>query len=834
MAKKGKDTKPQLISAFFEDEMKTSYLNYAYSVITSRAIPDVRDGTKPVHRRILFAMSELALWHDKQTRKSARVVGDVLGKYHPHGDSSVYMAAVKMAQDFNMRYPLIVGQGNFGSIDDDPPAAMRYTEMKLSRVAEFMLDDLKKDTVDFRPNFDDTMQEPSVLPGKFPQLLCNGTAGIAVGFATDLPPHNLTEVSKAVAAYIKNPQISIKDLMKYMPGPDFPTHGIITNKHELLEAYETGNGSVELAGKIEYEEQPTQRSLIITEIPYRIIKSKIVEEISNLALDTKSKYNLILKEIKEVRDESSKEGIRVNIILTKDADAEAIKTIIYKATSMKVKIRMNFVNLVKNQPRVLNLRDMLGHYVEHRRDVIIRRTKYDLDKAEKELHILEGLLIALDNIDEVIRIIKASKDTPTARTNLMKAFKLSEIQSQAILDMRLQKLTNLETNKLIERKNELLKLIKELKAILASEEIRNKIIIDELAEMIKEIGDERRTQFGAIETASIDQEELIKNEEMLLTVSKKGFIIRETGSYLRTGSRTSKGRKGDATDSDRLEQDDYIFATVYGHLKDTVLFVSDAGRVYSLKGYEITGSNDGRITRGHIRNIDRLKSIESNGEKISSVLLIDEFHPDCNLVFITAKGKAPRISLDNFDSIQRVGIIAVKLNKGDTVAGALVTDGKQELFFLKKNGKGFRIKEELLPIYSRGAAGANCVGTSGDAQELVLGMGAAQKDEFVVVITTDGKGKKLTAKDFTLRANRGGKGFKVIDISKKRELADMTVCKAGDNIVITTKAGRRVSYSVDSLSSNLLKMIDLNDDDAVSAISTISGDEPENDDSADV
>ncbi len=826
MAKKG-DSGPQLFSAFFEDEMKTSYLNYAYSVITSRAIPDVRDGTKPVHRRILFAMSELALWHDKQTRKSARVVGDVLGKYHPHGDSSVYMAAVKMAQDFSMRYPLIVGQGNFGSIDDDPPAAMRYTEMKLSRVAEFMLDDIKKDTVDFRPNFDDTMKEPSVLPGKFPQLLCNGTTGIAVGFATDIPTHNLSEVAKGVAAYIKNPNITIKELMKHIPGPDFPTYGIITNKAELLEGYETGNGTIELAGKFELEEGNTTNSLIITQIPYRIVKSRIVEEISDLALDTKNKYNLILRDIREVRDESSKEGIRINIILNKEADPESIKSILYKTTSMKVKIRMNFVNLVNNQPRVLNLRDMIKHYVEHRRDIIIRRTQFDLDKAEQELHILEGLLIALQNIDEVIRIIKKSSDTPDARANLMKAFKLSEIQAQAILDMRLQKLTSLETKKLVERKEELVILIADLKDILSNQERRDKIIVDELAEMIKEIGDERRTQFATIETASIDQEELIQNDDMLLTVSKKGFIIRETGRSLKAGSRTSKGRKGDATDSDKLEADDFIFATVFGHYKDTVLFVTDSGRVYSLKGYEITGTNEGKITRAHIRNIDRLKSIEQNGEKISAVLLIEEFKEDCYMVFITSKGKAPRISLSNFDSIQRVGINGVRLNKDDTVCGALVTDGTQELFFLKKNGKGFRLKEELLPIYSRGAAGANCVSTSGSSDEAVLGMGIASPDNFIVVITRDGKGKKIKFDEFTLRANRGGKGFKVVDLGKKRELADMAVCEPGDNIVITTRQGRRVSYGVDTLATNLLKMIDLMDDDEVSSISNIGSSEEE-------
>ncbi len=823
MSKKPEEDRSQLITSYFEDEIKTSYLNYAYSVITARAIPDVRDGFKPVHRRILYAMSELALWHDKPTRKSARVVGDVLGKYHPHGDSSVYMAAVKLAQDFSIRYPMVIGQGNFGSIDDDPPAAMRYTEMKLSRIAEFMLDDLKKDTVDFRPNFDDTLTEPSVLPGKFPNILCNGTSGIAVGFATDIPPHNFREVAAGIAAYIDNPKITVKELMKFIKGPDFPTYGVLTNQQEIRDIYETGHGSVQLAGKMDIEEKGGQKALVVTEIPYRVVKSKLVEEITNLLLDNKNKYSLILRGIKEVRDESSKEGLRIVIVLNRDADEEAIKTVLYKQTSMSVKLKVNIVILVKNQPRILNLRDLIHYYVEHRRDVIIRRTKFDLDKAEKELHIIDGLLIAVANIDEVIAIIKKSKDVPNARENLMKRFGLTEIQATAILDMRLQKLTNLETLKLKERKDELVKLIAELKAILASEKKRDDLIKRELKEMEEVVGDERRTKFGEISTATIEQEELISNEPMLITVSKKGFVIREIGNSLKQSNRGGKGRRGDATDTDRLEADDYIFTTVSGNLKDTILFVTSAGRVYSLKGYEIVGDTEGKITRAHIRNIDRLKEIEAKSETITAVLLVEEFKADCYLIFCTKRGKVAKISLEKFSNINRTGINGIKLASVDAVAGAVMTNGSQYLFFVKRNSKGFRIDEKKFSVYNRGVGGqkGTSVSKTSPETEEVIGIGIADEGKSVVFITSDGRSKKAKPHDFNELVRPGGKGFKLVEIGKERIIADFAICEPGDSLLVTTKQGKRISVSADALAPKLLKVIDLSKDDEVSAVSTI-------------
>ncbi len=820
MSQKSQEDTSQLTVSYFEDEMKTSYLNYAYSVITSRAIPDVRDGLKPVHRRILYAMSELALWHDKPTRKSARVVGDVLGKYHPHGDASVYMAAVKLAQDFSIRYPLIIGQGNFGSIDDDPPAAMRYTEMKLSKVAEHMLADLNKDTVDFRFNFDDTLKEPIILPGKFPYLLCNGTTGIAVGFATDIPPHNFTEVAAGISAYLDNPDITIRALMKHIKGPDFPTGGMITNGDELQEIYETGHGSIHLAGKMAEEEFRGNPRIVITEIPYRVIKSKLVEDITTLVLDTKSKYSLILKDVNHVRDESSKDGIRVVIDLAKGANVEAIKTTLYNHTAMTTRVKVNMVMLTKNQPRVATLKILIEQYVQHRRDVIIRRTKFELDNAEKRMHIVDGLLIALDAIDEVIHTIRHSKDTPTAKQNLITKFNLTTIQSQAILDLRLQKLTNLEVDKLKKEKEELEKLIMELKSILASGAKRDAIIKADLKEMAKDIKDTRQSGFEKLKIEKIEQEELIENQPIMLTVSRKGFIIREIDRTVKTSSRGSKGRRGDTTDTSRLEQDDYIFTTISGHLKDTILFVTDSGKVYSLKGYEIKGDIDGKITRGHIRNIDRLNTIEQSGERITAVLIAESFKKDAYIVFSTRLGKVAKISLDNFSSIHRNGINGIRLRTNDSVVGAVITDGNMPLFLIKRNAKGFMFDENQLPAHNRGVSGEKGTGVPMSEEE-VIGMGvASQEDQELVLITQDGRGKRISMSDFKTY-NRGSRGARIAEIGKKRILVDFTLCEVGDILVITTRNGRRISIELDKLGYNLLKLIDVADGDEVSSISSI-------------
>jgi DNA gyrase subunit A len=820
MAKEEFFDKSQLIDAYFEDEMKTSYLNYAYSVITARAIPDVRDGTKPVQKRILFSMSELSLWHDRPTKKSARIIGEVLGKYHPHGDSSVYMAMVKMVQDFHLRYPLVIGQGNFGSIDDDPPAAMRYTEAKLSKVAEYMLEDIDKNTVDFKPNYDDTLQEPLTLPGKFPNLICNGTTGIAVGLATDIPPHNFKEVAGAISAYIDNPAITIDGLMQYIKGPDFPTYGILPDRASLREVYEKGLGSIELAGRITFEEKGLHRDLIITEIPYRVIKSKLVEEITNLYLNNESKYSLILKGIKEVRDESSKEGIRIVIELFKDANIEAIKTALFNHTSLKTRIKVNMVGLVRNHPRLLPLKELIHSYVAHRREVIIRRTQFDLDKALKRIHIVDGLLIALDNINEVIYTIKSSKDIASAKENLVKKFSLSEIQADAILDMKLQKLTALETGKLREEKIELEKLIKDLKEILSNSKKRDGIIKTELEDMVKIIGDDRRTKFEQIETEKIETEDLISNDPVLLTVSKKGFIIREIDNSVRMSARGTRGKRGDVTDSNRLESDDYIFATVSGFLKDTVLFVTDSGRIYSLKCYEIKGDIEGKITRSHIRNIERLHEIEARGEMITAVLVVHEFTANHFILFATRKGRVARISLANFENINRTGVNSINLKNGDSVAAAVITDGSKKLFIIKKNTRGFRFDENLFTVHNRGVSGEKATSVTGPDEE-VLGMEVAGEDKYIIFISKDGRGRRVKPSDFSELLHRGAKGYRMVLLGKGRKLASFVLCGENDTLIITTKKGRRISLPSTTVGLNLLKLIDIVEDDEVSSISTV-------------
>ncbi|URA10711.1 DNA gyrase/topoisomerase IV subunit A [Thermospira aquatica] len=809
--------------AYFEDEIKTSYLNYAYSVITGRAIPDVRDGMKPVQRRILYVMSELALWHDKPTRKSARIVGDVLGKYHPHGDSSVYMAMVKMAQEFHMRYPLVIGQGNFGSIDDDPPAAMRYTEAKLSRVAEFMLEDLDKDTVDFKPNFDDTLKEPKVLPGRFPNLLCNGTTGIAVGLATDIPPHNFREVASAIKATLANPGISVQELVKLVPGPDFPTGGVILNKEEMISLYQYGHGSVDLAGTIIYEEKGGRGALVITEIPYRVVKSSLIEEITNLYLNN-TKYANILRGIKEIRDESSKEGIRIVIDLHKDANVESIKTVLFQQTALRTRIKVNMVALVDNQPRVLGLKDLLQQYIDYRRLVITRRTQFELDKAEKRLHIVEGLLIALDAIDEVIHTIRTSRDTAAAKEALMKRFKLTEVQAEAILDMKLQKLTNLEVHKLQEEKDNLKALIKELKEILEKPAKRDALIGKELDEMLEALGDDRRTRFEVISTAKIDVEELIEDEPMILMLTHKGFLVRETGRNFKVGTRGARGKKGDITDMNRLEADDYIIATVSGNLKDSYLFVTDSGRVYSVKGYEITGATEGRITRTYIKNIARLEEIEKKNERVTAVLAVKEFSEENFILFLTKKGRMARIMLSDFANITRAGIIGIKLRVDDHVVDAMVTDGNAKLFIVKNNAKGFRCRESLFPVHNRGVGGEKATSVISSEDE-VMGMAIADETMDVIFVSRDGRGRRVNPKEFSELVNRGGKGFKLVDLGKNRTLAGFTLVEPQDRVMIITRQGSRIVFPQSEVSTNLLKLIDLRPGDEVLSVTTIPGGE---------
>lgn len=816
---KGKDIFPKdnpdnITPSFFENELETSYLNYAYSVITGRAIPDARDGMKPVHRRILYSMQELGITHDKQTRKSARVVGDVLGKFHPHGDSSVYNAAVRMGQDFASRYPLIIGQGNFGSIDNDPPAAMRYTEMKLSKVAFYVLNDLDKDTVDFRPNFDDSMEEPSVLPGMFPNLLCNGTEGIAVGFSTGIPPHNLREIIHATAAYLDNPDIDTQGLMKFVKGPDFPTGGRITNPSNIPSIYETGKGSVRLAGIMNWEEKTN--TLVVTEIPYQTVKSRIVAEIVELMANDSSKYANTFRHIKEVRDESNKTGLRVAIELIRtsgQAEAEKIRTIIYKETQMERNISINMVTLVGNRPELLGLRPILAQYAEHRRTVTDRRHRFEKRKAEERLHIVLGLLIAQARIEEVIQTIRASKDPKEAREQLMKNFVLSELQAQAILDMRLQRITALEVHKLEDEKAELQKRIGQLTELLENPKKRDALIKKELEDMSEDLGDERRTQFGALDVEDIDQEEFIENKAMHLAVSHQGYLFVDIEPGSKASNKGGK-RTGSATGGRKLSDDDAIMASASCNIKDTILFFSSDGKAYSLKGYEIAGSGSGAQVR-HINSVPRLESMSGS---IAAVMFIGQFDENSYVMFATAQGQGVRVPLNLFASISRAGVIALKLKAGDKLVSAVQTTGKDELLFIKRRGKGFKLAESLFTPHSRGAMGERAIKVE-DEQDTLVGMKVDDPTKMILAVSENGKGRRVSADEVRRLENRGGKGYWIINTKEGEFVADFAYVNEGDNFVVISRNGQRAVLRSADVSNRASQLLVMKIDDVLTTLS---------------
>lgn len=802
--------------SYFENELETSYLNYAYSVITGRAIPDARDGLKPVHRRILFSMHELGISHDKQTRKCARVVGDVLGKYHPHGDTSVYNAAVRMAQDFSTRYPLIIGQGNFGSIDNDPPAAMRYTEAKLSKVAYYMINDLEKDTVDFRPNFDDTLEEPTVLPGMFPQLLCNGTEGIAVGFATGIPPHNLKEIVSATSAYLDNEHITLEELMKHIQGPDFPTGGCITNRSNLKNIYETGQGSIRVAGSIHWEEKT--HSLVITEIPYQTIKSRIVAEIVALIADEKNKYTNTLRHIKEVRDESSKTGMRITVELGKTGDesiANTIKSILYKETRLEINISVNMVSLRENRPELLGLKPLISSFAEHRRVVVDRRHRFIKRKAEERLHIVDGLLIAQANIDEVIKTIRSSADTKTAKDSLMNRFLLSEAQSQAILEMRLQRLTSMEVDRLKEEKIKLTEQIRELTELLENADKRDALIKKELADMCADIGDERRTVFGHTDVPQLDNEEFIENKSMHLAISHQGYLFVEIEPSNKTIGRGSK-RTGNATGGRKLGEEDYIIASAACNIKDTILFFTSDGKAYSVKGYEIAGYDNGSQVR-HTNSVPRLESIEGD---IAAVMFVDRFDADHYIVFASKFGQGVRIPLNLFGNISRSGVIALKLKPGDELMSAVKTTGNDTLLFVKRKGKGFKLDEKLFTPHNRGAMGERAIRVE-DEQDSVIGMAVNENKKSVLFVSQTGRGRRVNPKDFSQLTNRGGKGYKLINLRDGEFIADFAYVKENESVFIVSKAGQRATLKASDVTNYASQLLVMKVDDEITALSVV-------------
>ncbi|MGL4677011.1 MAG: DNA gyrase/topoisomerase IV subunit A [Brevinema sp.] len=809
-------------SSYFENELETSYLNYAYSVITGRAIPDSRDGLKPVHRRILYSMSELGIYHDKKMRKSAHMVGDVLGKYHPHGDSSVYHAAVRMAQDFSTRYPLIIGQGNFGSIDNDPPAAMRYTELKLSKVSHYILEDLKKDTVDFRTTYDDSNEEPTVLPGLFPQLLCNGTEGIAVGFSTGIPPHNLNEIVNATSAYLDDQEITTDELMKYIQGPDFPTGGRITNRSNLASIYQTGRGSVRVAGTMHWEEN--KQSLIITEIPYQTIKSRIVSEIVMLIADEKSKYVNTLRHVKEVRDESSKAGMRIVVELGKTGDestANKIKSILYKETRLEINISVNMVALVNNRPELMTLKQLIVSFAEHRRIILDRRHRFEKRKAEERLHIVEGLLIAQSAIDEIIKTIRSSEDTKAAQDALIQQFALSEIQSKAILEMRLQRLTSMEFEKLTLEKKELEETISRLKELLENKLLRDDLIKKELTEMCNDIGDNRKTLFGSTDAEQLDNEEFIENKPMHIAISNQGYLFVEIDPSNKTMGRGSK-RTGNATGGRKLAEDDYIMASAACNLKDTILFFSSDGKAFSIKGYEICGCDSGSHVR-HVNSVTRLEAMQGN---IAAVMFVDQFKEDNFVVFATKYGQGVRIPLSLFSNISRVGVIALKLKVGDKLISARKTSGKDILVFVKRRGKGFKLDENLFTPHNRGAMGERAIRVE-DEMDSVVGMAVDEPEKTVLFVSQIGRGRRVSSKEFSQLNNRGGKGYKLVNLRDGEYVADFVYVQEEESVFVVSRLGQRATLRAGDITNYASQLLVMKIDDELTVLSVVPEEDEE-------
>ena len=776
-------------NVYIEDEIKSAYLDYSMSVIVSRALPDVRDGLKPVHRRILFAMNEMGMSHKTPFKKSARIVGDVLGKFHPHGDSSVYGAMVRMAQDFNMRYELIDGHGNFGSIDGDEAAAMRYTEARMAKITEELLADIGKDTIDYRKNFDESLDEPVVLPAKLPNLLLNGANGIAVGMATNIPPHNLGEVVDGIVALIDNPEISIDELIGYIKGPDFPTGGIINGRQGIYDAYRTGRGRLIVAGRVEIEKAKNgKESIIVTELPYQVNKSRFIERIANLVKQKR------LTGISDLRDETDRDGIRIVIELKKGEESELVLNNLYKFTDLQNTFGVIMLALVNNAPKVLNLKQILEKYLEHRYEVITRRVKFELNKAKNRAHILEGFKIALDNIEEVIRIIRAAKDANIAKANLIEAFSFSEIQAKAILDMRLQRLTGLERDKINEEYNELMLLIEELNAILADDSKIYGIIKEEAIKLKEDFGDDRKTEIRNTR-AEITIEDLIKDEEVVVTLTEKGYVKRIPIDSYRSQRRGGVGVNATNTIEDDVVKDMYIAKNL-----DTLLIFTTKGKVFSIKVYEIPET--GKQARGKlIGNIIKL----SEDESVSTVIKVREFEKDKNLFFVTRNGVVKKSELTLFGNINKNGKRAIRLNDDDEVMyiGLTSGTGEDEIFAATRNGIAMRFSEK--EVRSMGTAAAGVKGITLRDEDKVVGAAIinSQMDNAevrILTITEEGYGKRTKLLEYRL-TSRGGKGIINAKLNEKTgKIVDVKVVNENDEIMLITSEGTLIRTSVNNIS----------------------------------
>jgi DNA gyrase subunit A len=791
-----------------EDEMRKSYLEYSMSVIVGRALPDIRDGLKPVHRRVLYAMHEMKNYFNRPYKKSARVVGDVIGKYHPHGDAAVYDTIVRLAQDFSMRYPIVDGQGNFGSVDGDPPAAMRYTEVRMTRLAQNFLNDIDKETVDFTPNYDASLEEPLILPTSIPNLLVNGSSGIAVGMATNVPPHNLTEVCDAIMLLIEQPEATLDDLIKIVPGPDFPTAGFIFATKGIREAYETGRGVIKIRARafIEKAGQGRER-IIISEIPYQVNKAKLLEKIAELVKDKK------IEGIADIRDESDRDGMRVAIDVRRDGKPLVILNRLYKFTQMEISFGINLLAIVKGRPQILNLKEILEKFIEHRREIIVKRTIYDLRKAEERAHILEGLKKALDFLDEVIEVIRSSADPKEAKSRLMADFTLTDIQAQAILDMRLQRLTGLEREKITSEYQDLIKSIAHYKAILESPAMVLQIIKDEMKEIKERHGDERRTEF-LYESGDIDVEDLIAEEDMVVTISHDGYIKRNPISLYRAQRRGGKGLTGV-----RPKEEDFVELLFVASSHDYFLFFTNKGRVYWKKVHEIPEA--GRMSRG--KAIVNLLELQ-RGEKVATTLAVRDFSGDKYVVMATKEGLVKKTELSAYSNPRSGGIVAIKINEEDELIGVRVSTGSQDIFLTTRQGKSIRFNESEIREMGRVAAGN--IGIRMESGDEVVGMEVLDEGATILTVTENGYGKRTRTEEYRIQG-RGGKGILTIKTSQRNgPVVYAYQATDQDQLMIITEQGkiirlRAADISVIGRNTQGVKLIDLGEGEKVVAVAKV-------------
>jgi DNA gyrase subunit A len=798
-------------SVNIEDEMRKSYLEYSMSVIVGRALPDIRDGLKPVHRRVLFGMYDLKNFHNRPYKKSARVVGDVIGKYHPHGDAAVYYTIVRMAQDFSLRYPLVDGQGNFGSVDGDPPAAMRYTEVRMTRMAEEFITDLEKETVDFTPNYDDSLMEPAVLPTSIPNLLVNGSSGIAVGMATNIPPHNLTEVCNAIMSLIDNPDVSIVELMQHIPAPDFPTAGFIIGRKGIIDAYKTGRGIIKIRARAFIEQTGKgQEKIVISEIPYQVNKTTLLERIAELVKDKK------IEGVADIRDESDRDGMRVVVDVKRDGMAMVILNRLYKYTQMEVSFGIIFIAIVKGRPQTLNLKEILEQFISYRREIIVRRTRYDLRKAEERAHILEGLRKALEFLDDVIALIRSSADSKEAKARLIAEFEFSDLQAQAILDMRLHRLTGLEREKIDAEYMELMKDITRFKAILESPAMVLQLIKDEMKEIKEKYGDERRTEILE-EEGELVLEDLIADEEMVVTISHTGYIKRNPISLYRAQRRGGKGLTGVVP-----KEEDFVEMLFTASSHDYLLFFTNKGRVYWKKVHQMPEA--GRISRG--KAIVNLLELQKD-EKVATVLSVKEFDEKSFVVMATKKGILKKTELMAYSHPRTMGIIALKIRDDDELIGVRMTDGEHDIFLATRNGKSIRFPEADLRGMGRVASGN--IGIRMEEGDAVVGMEAIKEGETILTVTENGFGKRTKTEEYR-RQSRGGKGVLTIKTSERNgPVVYSYQVSDSDQLMIITERGkiirlRAADISVIGRNTQGVKLIDLGEGEKVVGVAKLMED----------